>query len=72
MDQVSFCVESATLALRGARLLAAAGINAQTVRSNCGRGGSCAFELTVSAERAAAAAEALRRGGVNVLNRRGM
>ena len=70
MDQEAFCVETQTLASKGQIILRRNGISAVLKRSNCGQGGSCAFELLVPSGQKETAAAALRASGVPVLRRR--
>lgn len=72
MKQEAFCVETVTLANKGYRLLLAAGLSADQKRSNCGRGGSCAYELLVPSHQAAAAARLLRQNNIPIERQRGV
>ena len=70
MKQEAFCIETQTLAVTGQRVLQKAGLSVTLKRSNCGQGGSCAFELFVPSDQKETAAAALRSSGVPVLRRR--
>lgn len=70
MKQEAFCVETVTLANKGHRFLLSAGLSTEQKRSNCGRDGSCAYELLVPSHQAGAAARILHQAGIPVLGRR--
>ena len=71
MKEEAFCIETATLATKGEKLLRNSGIGVRMVRSDCGgRAGGCAFELRVGEKNAQRSAGILRQASIPVISRR--
>ena len=64
----AFCIETATYAQKGVKLLTSHGISAAIRRSDCA-GKGCAFEITVESSQSNAAYRLLVSGNIPIIKR---